>query len=294
VEGTALSRQMVLSEDRTSAFAGFLLPEAALQVHFSSRMDSEGIRRAKAIIQVYRAALLPAVEEKLASRDENTRQRARAAVNSVLDAAEETIATGRVDGGLAVVLKPQAMTVVFGGSVADGAKLDEAFRKYSELGKELDKNYPDVKFDARKIGDLAVHTMELPIKEDDDAAKVFGTKLHIAVATGKTSWYIALGAEPIATLQQVLELSKKSSDQKLPTAQASLSVGELLRFVASVEQDNLALMGAAAIVSTAKNDDHVRIVARSIPHGIRYRIEVEQGIVMVVGQAVKLMQGFGR
>ena len=88
-------------------------------------------------------------------------------------------------------------------------------------------------------------------------------------------------------------MAKKNAGKKLPPAQLALAVGPIVKFAASIDEENPALLMASFLVAQAKDKDHVRIVVRPIKNGISYRIELEEGLIRIIGQASKFAQGLG-
>ncbi len=293
VPGSDTAKTLSIYKNATSAHSGFLLPGAALTMHFSSSMPKQEIQQSLKMLEFARKQILEKFDEGAPLPDEKSKERAAKVIAKLLDLFIDTVKEGKIDGGLAVVLKPRDSSIVAGGRIADGGSLDKAFREFVALAKELDDDFPDVEFEAESYQGVTFHTLSIPLDEDDKAAKVFGEKLNVAFGTGKKSFYVAFGKDALGSVKQVIDLSKKNADQKLPPAQMALAIGPIVKFAASVDEENPALLMASILVSQVKDKDHVRFVVRPIKNGFSYRIELEEGLVRIIGQAGKFAKQLG-
>jgi hypothetical protein len=288
VAGTEFATQMKGHAKVKSSFAGLVLPGAAFTLHFASDLSDQEKAAAAAALAAARKQLLKGLIENLNLATDEDSAEAAALFGELLDSLQAIFKEGKLDGGIAVVLKPRAMTIVGGGQVADSEKLGATFKKFVKMARRLDGKFPGVKFDAEKYGDVTFHTMSVPIKKDDRAAKVFGESVDVAVGLGKKSFYVAVGKDTLSTIKQVIDDSKKRSEETVPPLQTALSVGSVVRFVASVEENNFALAAISLMLASAKDKDHIRLTAEPIDLGLRYRLQLERGIIALIGQAGKL------
>ena len=60
-----------------------------------------------------------------------------------------------------------------------------------------------------------------------------------------------------------------------------------MAFAASVE-DDLDVAALAEVLEQSKGSDRISIRGTSIERGITYRVEVEEGVLKLIGQAAKL------
>ena len=291
VSGSETAKTFAVYKNTTSAHSGFLLPGAALNMHFSSTMPEKEIKRTLTMLDLARKQILEKFEDGAPLPDEKSKEQAKQVIAKLLDIFSNTVKEGKLDGGAAIVLKPRASSIVAGGHIADGAGLDKALREFVALASKLDDNFPDVEFDAESYQGVKFHSLSIPLEEDDEAAKVFGKKLTVVVGTGKKSFYVAFGKDALDSVKKVIDLSKKNAGKKLPPAQLALAVAPIVKFAASVDEENPALLMASFLVAQAKNKDHVRIVVRPVKNGFSYRVELEEGLVRIIGLASKFARG---
>ena len=67
----------------------------------------------------------------------------------------------------------------------------------------------------------------------------------------------------------------------------SISVGKILEFAAIIEADPT-VMAMAEALKEAGDKDQVSITAKAIDRGIRYRIQVGEAVLSLIGQGVRL------
>ena len=213
--------------------------------------------------------------------------------------AVETVNSGRVDGGMALLLKPDAVTLLAGGYVADGAKLTDAVKLIAKVASQEKPAVAEwIKLDADECRSVHLHTLSIPIPPDardrEKIVSLIGEKLEVAIGIGPQSAYVAAGREPLKALKQVIEQSAADGSQNVPPVELSLAVGTTAKFIAAAAKRekirSLAAMLAAAL-EPAAGRDHLKLTAISIPRGVKYRLEVEEGILKLIGRLTPLITG---
>ena len=209
------------------------------------------------------------------------------ATNTLLDVLLATLEQGRVDAGAALVLAPRAVQFAAGGSVADGAQVENALRKIAAAGRSQ-PGFPQVHFDAENYSSVDLHTLSVPVSPgDEDTRKVFGDQLDAVLGTGRQSAFVALGKGSSGLLKGILDASASAAAGSGSPARALVSLAPVLKFAASVDDDKTLAALADSLASTPGRD-HISLTARSVERGVVYRLEVEDGILQLIGAAAKL------
>lgn len=292
VEGSKLAARAALQQDTKSEFAGFLLPDAAATLNFVGKLTDDDKELYALMLKSLRESALKELDDD-DDLDGMERAAAKRVVGTLLDVVEQTVDDGTLDGGASLVLGPKELTFVAGGRVADGAALDKAFKDIVELAQD-EPEFPDVKLDVEKHGDVSFHTLSMDIPADeDDARKILGDKLEAAIGIGQTSVYVAVGKDCIATLKSVIDSSAAKADEVVPPVQLNIALAPIMEFINSVDANPI----TAILLDTAKKakgDDHVRITGKPIERGSTTRIEIEEGVLQLVTQGIKsALSGFG-
>jgi hypothetical protein len=89
-------------------------------------------------------------------------------------------------------------------------------------------------------------------------------------------------------LKQAIDASQTVASQAVPPFRLSLSatsIGALAEASAPKEQMGPAQAVIGALKQAGSND-HVKVTSKAVPNGINVRLEVEEGIIRVIGAAV--------
>lgn len=288
-EGTSLAKDMNRMAGVKSSHSGFLAPEAAMKLHSTTLLSDEDAALYRDVAKNARANALREVENDEDIETEEARKIAKDVINALFDVADKTIEAGKIDGGAALFLTGEGkLNFAAGGTVVDAARLDETFRKLVEAAKNEPKA-PKVNFDAAQHAGVKFHTMKLAIPEkEEDARKLFGENLDVAVGFGAETAYVAVGPAGLQEVQKIIDASQAKKSQTVPPGQFVIAVGPILRFASAVKEDPLTTMLAATIKENQDND-HISIKAEAIDRGVRSRIEVEQGVLELIGAAIRMM-----
>lgn len=288
-EGTETARQVAHLRETKSNFGGFLLPDAAVTGNWTGRLPKGKIAMLTTVIEALRTQALKDIDQK--DQPEKKAEGARKFVGELADLLQQTVDGGRVDGGMAVVLKPQSVTVLVGGYVADGAKLDKLARVLAQAARADNPAVGKwVKLDAGRHGDVRLHTVSVPIppdaKDRDKVVGLIGEKLEVVVGIGTQSVYMAAGRDAMRTLKQVIEKSAAEAGKTVPPVRLSLSLGKLAGFIAASgeQKDRPKAALIAAELAKSEGGDRVKLLATPIARGVKYRLEVEEGILKLLGR----------
>ena len=289
VPGTKTAERIAMMADVKSEFTGFLIDSAAMTMNFAGKIPQEEIDQTVAMLQTVRANAIKEIENDDDLPNDEARATATELIGSLFDLITETLKSGKMDGGAAVLLAPKAPLFMAGGYVADGSQLETALKKVVELAKQ-EQEIPDVKFDADQHAGVRFHTMSMPLPEAGDVGDAFGENLDVAVGIGEKSAYFAVGQDGVARLKEVIDQSAAAAGNSVPPFQISLSLEPIMAFAQSID-DNPIVSTIADALKQAQGKDHILIHAKTIPNGVTYRLEVEEGVVKAVGQAIQLFGG---
>lgn len=289
-EGTDLAKQMASIQHATSAFAGFLLPGAAMTLHAHGQSSEADVEQVTTMLAQLREQAMQGIDRdgKLANDDE--RQTAKSIVNELLDVADATVKAGKMDVGAALVVQPGSLGFVAGGFVADGEKLADAVKKLAGLAARKDPNFPGITFDAETHEGVTFHTAKIPLRKANEQVRtILGDPMELVIGTGKQSAYVSFGKEPSRLLKSVLDGSVADSDKKLPPSQLRVSLTPILTFVAATDPNPQVLAALESVKQHAGNDA-VSVTGLPIPDGFTVRLELDEGVIKAIGAAGKSVQ----
>lgn len=286
-EGTKLAKEMAMLKDAKTNFAGFLLPDAGFTMNFSSEVtDQDQIQQSVALLETLQASMIKELEKETLDDEEKTE--AKALITTVFEVLTATVKEGKSDGGAVALVEPESLTFVAGGQIVDAPKLEGALKRavaFAQKKQPEELKDVEIKFDASTHGGIRFHKISFPVP-DPEAQRVFGDRLNMIVGVGDKSAYLAVGTKAEDTLKKVIDTSAADAGKPVPPGQMNLAVAPFIKFAASVE-DNPITAALADAVERVKGNDHVRIHVKPVENGQLVRFEVEEGVIKIIGDAVK-------
>jgi hypothetical protein len=286
-EGTDLAKQMAQQNGMKSQFAGFLLPEASVTLHLASVMAESDIAQVQEVMKAAREQSSRQIDDD-PNLPAEKREAAKKVVGQLIDVVEQTLSAGKIDGGAALVLLPKSISLVAGGYVADGAAMEKAIKDLVDLGKS-DPNFPEVKFNSGSHGGVALHSLSHAIPATEaEARELLGEKLQVTIGTGKNSFFVSVGKDSEALLKKVIDKNAAEASKSVPPMQLNVSLLPIMKFYSSV--DDNPLVAALAVTLEQEGNDKLIISSTAGPRSATTRIEVQEGLVRVIGDAVKMFK----
>jgi hypothetical protein len=277
----------------TTHFNGFVHPEATIAWNWAAELPAVDTSNLATLIDAIRTKALDDLDRQ--GNPAAAKEVGKKLVNGILDVIQKTVETSRVDGGMSLVLDPDAVTMVTGGYVADGPRLQETLETLVEAVRMDNPGFADqaIKMDSAEQDGVRIHTVSVPVPyEAEDREKIvrmIGENVDVAIGVGEEAVYVAAGRDAVDALRKVIQNSKKEGATVVPPLRISVAVGALADFMAQVGegQDRAQAAVVAALLESAAGSDHVNIVASAVDRGLRFRLEFEQGILEAVGKAAQ-------
>jgi len=294
VEGTATARQMANLKDAMSGFAGFLLPDASINLNGTTQMSKDEIEQNVTLLEIVRERAGKEIDND-AGLDATQRTAAKDLVAQFFGVLTDTVKGGTIDYGAALVLDEKKLNFAGGILVADGKKLETAFAKLVELAKN-EPDFPDVKLNAGKHGNVNLHTIavDLPSEADEDARELFGgDKVLITLGTAPKALYVAFGKEGEEVMKKAIDASTAKAQQKVPPSQVNFFLKPIMKFAASMDKsEDPRLQAAAEVFEDAEEGaDEINVTTKPIPGGAIGRLQISEGVLKLIGEAAKAAQG---
>ncbi|MCR4414751.1 MAG: hypothetical protein NUV77_20230 [Thermoguttaceae bacterium] len=285
--GTPLAQRFAQAKSLKTGFAGFRLPGAALRAHWVGQAPQAEAAASAKLVQMLREKELKKLDREGVSDDEKRIR--KDLLNQIFDVLRDTAASGRSDGALSLAASPNGATLVAGGYVADGAKLQNVVRT---VGEFLQNNHPafsSLKLDAEQFEGVTFHTLAFPappVGDRDQFVRAFGETLDVVLGFGKEAVYLAAGKDAMKTLKEAIRKSATPAPAPNPF-EVSLALKPVAAFVGAFGRDHekgVAQM-VTATLDRAKGKDHLRLVVRTTERGATVRFDVEQGILELIHAA---------
>jgi len=286
---TNAARSLAALGEARSNFGGFLAPEATVKGNWTGQFSQADSSELLAVIDLVRKRAMAEIDKQPYDQAAVAAQ----LLDGLIDVVKDTLSTGRVDGGVAACLEPERLTVVAGGFVADGEKLDATLKR---LVDAVCADHPEVSaainWDAGQHNGVKLHAAYVPIPYEvenrEKLVQLVGDVAEIVVATGKQSAYIAFGRKATATLKAAIDKSVETATAEVPPLRVSLDLGTLTKFAAAMgetEVDRQKAALAAALLEQAGEQDRGNLSASPVPNGVQFRLELEEGILKAAGMA---------
>jgi hypothetical protein len=294
VPGSKMAKQIASYDKPHTNFAGFYQPDAALTMNFASKADpqliKEDMEQFKTMVDTMRKQAEKAIDEENDLPDQSSRDALKSAMNDFLDAAQATIEGGQLDGGAALVLHPDSLTAVAGFLVKEPAKFESGLKKIAEVGSK-EPDFGGVQWNAANHAGVNFHTMSVPVPEDqEDARKMLGEKVDIAVGIGTDAVYVAIGRDNMDAINKAIDASRAEPNKEVSPFELSLSLSSIMETAAATndkpEEQEVIQAIADMLENTAEGRDHIRMTGQFIPNGLRYRVEAEEGVLRAIGKGV--------
>ena len=277
----------------TSDFAGFLVNDAAASLNVTAKIEKSDTEQIVSGLAAVKAQALQHIEggSKLAT-DEASKKLAKEMLSEVFDAIQATLEAGKIDAGATLNLSDKAMALVVGAYVADPMALENALKKFAKLA-EKEPNFPGIKFDADKHGDVRFHTTTITVPEDQSISKVLGKKLEVAVGIGSKSAYLAVGSDSLRLVKQLIDKSKAEASKQMPPFQLNVALAPIFQFAAAM-QDRPEVTAIAEDLAKSKGKDRVSLVIAAQKNTLNIRLEAQEGVLRLLANAGKMItQGGG-
>ncbi|MCA9186712.1 MAG: hypothetical protein R3E01_07890 [Pirellulaceae bacterium] len=281
VTGTGTARKLAMMQDSRTNFSGFSVDGAAITMNLSGRIADDDIEQAKTTLAGLKKQAAKQIENDADLPDEASKQAAIKLIDGFFAVIEETLATGKMDGAGSAIINGTDLTLVYGTHVASGDKLEASLKELVELAKK-DPNFPGIKFNAAQHNGLRFHAMQIPIPEEEEARKLFGDKLNVAIGVGEDQVCVGIGNDCVKYLRTCIDGCTKQ--KRTDPFHTNVCLSQVLRLAASIGEEE-SLDSIAKVLENCGGKDNVVISAKPVSDGAMYRIEIQEGVIEAIGNA---------
>jgi hypothetical protein len=272
-----------------SAFAGFLLPDAAASLNISAKVGKESSGLIAGAFQSFRTAAFERIDAEGRLPNPASKKVAKELIGELLDAMQTTLGTGKIDVGAALTLSENSLALAAGAYISDPKALEESLKKFAKSTAD-DKDIPGIKFNAETYAGVQFHTTQLPVPQDGPVAKALGEKLDVAFGIGPKSVYLALGADGLKLCKTAIDRSKSDAGQPAPPMRLNVALAPIFKFAAALsDQPNVTAQAEDLAKSSGKDQVHVTVSPEGLTTTIR--IEAQEGVLKMLGSAFQQAGG---
>lgn len=288
-QGTTSAEKLELQKAAKTALAGFLMQGSAMNFHAANKMAADDIEQLSTALTFGRTRLEKEIDDD-AGLDEDKRAAAKEVVGMFMDVLDKTLQEGKLDIAGTLMLESKSIHFAGAAAVASGSDVEKAVARLVEVAKN-EPEFPKVKLNSGSHAGVKFHTITGKIDSDDEEVKeIFGDEFKVVLGTGPKTVYMAFGKDAEGLLKKVID--GKAPQGKLPAAQVNVALLPILKFAASVDANNA---GLPELISTLEKggSDKIQIVSVAEDNTSRVTLLIADGVLKVIGKAVRLGQQGG-
>jgi hypothetical protein len=292
-QGSEASYALAQLAEAQTRFAAFRLPDALVTGHVAADYPGDAIGGLDELFEAIRENAFAEIDAKEPS--DSRAEAGKEAVGGLLEVLQKSAASGRLDGAMSLVAHPEGATLVSGRHIADGETLDATFRRFMAAVRE---HYPlqsaeAIELDAAEVHGVQLHTISAPVPREaenrEQIVELFGERVDYVVGIGPESFYLAAGRDAMGQLREAIERSAASGPTRVPPMELSIALADLVKHAVANGEGEAAEQAAkaAAALGESPGKDHVRLRAAPVEDGLSFQVEIEQGVLEMIGAMQK-------
>lgn len=275
-----------------SRFLGFLMEDAAMTANMNATIAQETASQYKSMMSTATDQWLD-----MADGDENMSDAQVELVTNLIedlsDIMTKTMEQRRMDMGMVVTMVDDKMNLAMGTALADPDKLEDMVK---DVVKEVEKQDVDaVQFNLNSGSHRGTTFHEIIVEvpdNEEEAQNILGDTVTIILGIGKKEVYLAAGSAPESVLKDAMDKSAEASaSEDQPQSQMNLYMTPMLKFAAGMPGAEMLEMMADTMEAAGR--DRIHIQSNSSNNGFKSRIEIQDGILELLGAAGGMMGGMG-
>jgi len=282
------AKQIASLEGIKSDFMGVFSDDDAITLHMVSQMTPEDIQMTSAMVAGMRTQVLAELGNDGAVSGEQL-EVAKDVVGNIIDVLDATIKKGKINMGAAVDFDDNVLSMVAGGTVADGKKLEDSLQKLVSVAKaELPPEFK-IEMNTDSYNGIGFHQLSAQVPGNEEEAKmVFGETLVVTVGIGDDAVFMAIGEDGISSIKSLVDNSKDGGESSEAMSSFIVRLAPILKFGSQFDETGMAGQFTEAVDADA---DEISVTGTLIENGTRSRLEIQTGILKLIGAAVKQMGG---
>lgn len=295
--GTKTAERMEQVKPATTRFAGFQVPSSMFAAAWAGKMSQKDIEQSLETIANLRTMLSKGLANAPISAEE--RKQLEKLLGEVLETVRASTKTGISDGALSVQYTSKGLTLVGGAYVVGGDRLNKILEDSAAMAtKRKPELAGHLKLNAETYKGIRFHRLQTPIPANvenrERVVKLLGPQLDIVVGVGAEAVYFGAGRDPLAAVRQAIDRSASAPSKPIPPFEMALALGPVARIVSEIGDENAKPVAAMLAMGLAQSEgkDRLRIVATPIQRGMQVRVELEEGVVKLLGSIPALSGAF--
>ncbi len=288
VDGTKVARQMSTFKDVKTHFAGFCSKAAALSFNSSTTMLDEDVAATSTLLKNSKSMMNDAIDDSDDITNEQMRKTIKELAGVLVEVMSDTIQGGQFDLAGSLSVDDGKMTWVSGMQVVNGGKIETAIKKLAASASS-DPEAPKFDLAYDQHAGVRFHRVSVAVPEDKDEARdIIGDRLDLVIGIASESAYVAAGANADQALRKAIDGS--SNEQAALPYEFQVALTPLAKYFRQFDEENDGLAAFVAALESA-SDDHIVARSKPIDKGLASRLEIAEGVLRAIGEAVRASQG---
>lgn len=291
VPGTKSAETLAALKDAKSNFGGFIQP-GLLSLGTVSKFGAEDIAPARQQMDDVRAKLMQELEKSTEFPTPEAKAAITSLIGDLFDLFNVVLDSGKFDMA-ASVIGQGPFTLIAGLHTGEGANLPQLVDKIVEALK-IEGTLAGFEKDVAKQDEVGFHKIAIKAPTGPEAEKIGKAvgpgDIQLIVGTGKDRLYLGAGADPLKALQAAIAQSKASVDAPAMPMQMTLSLAQILKAAAFIDESAAPLAAMAGMLEQTGNDK-VRLSYQANGNAVTMRLEAEEGVIQVLGTISAAKQG---
>ena len=119
--------------------------------------------------------------------------------------------------------------------------------------------------------------------------RLFGERVDYVVGIGPQGFYLAAGRDAMTQLRGAIERSAAAGPIGAPPMELSIALADVVKHAAANGEGEVREQAAKAAAALEKSPgkDHVRLRAAQVEDGLSLHLEIEQGVLEMIGAVQK-------
>ena len=287
-EGSKTAKFVSGADQVRTAFGGFTLDDALIEARATGRHVPLAPAELKKVIAAIQAMAYERIEHK--AKNDTEAAVGKRLVDGLLGVAAKTCRSGHIDGAIALRVEEDATTLIHGRHIADGAKLEATIKEFiaAVRKKHAEKVDKVLTLDAAKYRGVNFHVVSFPIPEKckrrEQVIQAVGERMTIVLGIADEAVYLAAGRDAMKSLKQAIAASEVAENWTVPPLAVTMSVEEWAEWATQcpVEKVNTKAEEALKLLDKADDADAVRIVAIPVDNGLKFSLQIEEGVLRLM------------
>ena len=287
--GSSFAKQAAtFAEAGESRFSGFVHDSTAANANFAGKFTKEDAEQAIAALDnIFDEARKSLESEQGGDMTADDVANLKKAIDAIRECSVDTMNGGVIDMGMALSLDDGELRFAAASTIANSGKLEEALKDIAKTleGKEVPVRF---QFDVSNENGTRWHEIEVEIPENEEEARgVFGNSIKMQIGASDDAVYLAVGNSAKEFLNECC--ARTAGDAEKAAMQMNFRLLPIMKFISKVQNANELKMLVDSMPE--EGDDRIRMTAKMIENGQLLRMEMQNGILEILGKAGMAMGG---